>query len=414
MGLEQDDSTVLIPQQINDLLGQMQTPVTYNVKKSTDSVPFLLRIPFLSRFVQSVGDVGGKAVRVGSSFIALPNVNPSVELSSGFHWSGFALAAVDFLVIPMIYLSSYIYGEKVPFTLSNNARWLYSGVVVGLALTSLLVPAAAPAIGIVLGGISLGLSVFLLSKAVYERYQLGKERREIRNELAPAEEEMRHIQEQARVLQIAFATAANAEEQKNIGFQIVLLKEHYDEQKLKITALKEKEAVYNEKIEKLGFIHILDKGVAVGLSSVAMAGLVVSLFLPTVGLPMLAGVATASLAYLSARIVVPLIRDAGIWVFNKLRHAFGSHETEHSEHTPKMHAEFNSTASMLEQFLGHEEGVAACAKHVHTQHTANPCSDVSTFPQMVSHGLQNDAVEVGVQPEKEASAEEGDVKAISM
>ncbi|MFJ1268436.1 hypothetical protein ACD661_07720 [Legionella lytica] len=395
MGAEQEHNAVISVEQANDLLMQMQTPILYEVKKPTVSVPLLQRIPFVSQFVKNASELGDKAIHVGGTFTKIPGLKTPEHLGQGLHWGGAALAALDFLLIPMIYLSSYIYGEKVPFTLNNNARWLYSGALLALTLTSILVPAAATPIGLVLGGISIGLSSFLLGKAIYERYHLGKERKALATEIVHAEEEMALIQEQAKVLQGALTRATTKEEQQALCAQVELVQKQYGEQKEKITGLKEREAVVNEKIKKLQFIHILDKGLGVGFASLAMVGVVLSIFLPAVGLPMLAGVGVASAAYLSARILGPLIRDAGSWLLDKLRNVFGRNEAEkttanglenvlehsntHTEQTSSRmqehegfaqsetaHAELNSTGAMLEHLLGTREAVIASLNHEHT------------------------------------------------
>lgn len=230
MGAEESRAAISV-EQANDLLIQMQAPVLYDIKKPTVSVPLLKRIPFVSQFVKNASELGEQAIHVGNSFTEIPGLKAPSHLNHGFHWGGAALAALDFLLIPMIYLSSYIYGEKVPFTLNNNARWMYSGVLLGLTLTSILVPAAATPIGLVLGGVSMGLSSFLLGKAIYERYHLGKERRALATEIVKAEGEMSLLQEQANLLQESLAQATATEEQKALCAQIDVLKKQYDETK---------------------------------------------------------------------------------------------------------------------------------------------------------------------------------------
>lgn len=395
MGAEQESNAVISVEQANDLLMQMQAPVLYNIKKPTESTPLLKRIPFLSQFVKNASELGDKAVHVGGSFTKIPGLQTPGGLSHGLHWGGAALAALDFLLIPMIYLSSYIYGEKVPFTLNNNARWMYSGVLLGLTLTSILVPAAAMPIGLLLGGVSIALSTFLLGKAIYERYHLGKERKALASEIAHAEGEMALIQEQAKIVQESLARATTKAEQHALCAQVDLLKKQYGEQKDKITGLKEREAVVNEKVKKLEFIHILDKGLGVGFASLAMVGLVLSLFFPTVGFPMLAAVGVASATYLAARIFGPMLRDAGNWLLDKLRNVFGKSDAEKTEangldntlehtnantaqttqsqqehenldHGQTKHAELNSTGAMLEHLLGTREAVIASLSHEQT------------------------------------------------
>ncbi|MDR3502303.1 MAG: hypothetical protein P4L79_06935 [Legionella sp.] len=435
MGAE-ESNVVISVEQANDLLMQMQAPILYDIKKPTGSVPLLKRIPFVSQFVKNASELGEQAIHVGNSFTEIPGLKTPSHLGHGFHWGGAALAALDFLLIPMIYLSSYIYGEKVPFTLNNNARWMYSGVLLGLTLTSILVPAAAP-IGLVLGGVSIGLSSFLLGKAIYERYHLGKERKALATEIVKAEGEMSLLQEQAKIVQESLARATTKEEQQALCAQVNVLKKQYDEQKNKITGLKEREALVNEKIKKLEFIHILDKGLGVGFASLAMVGLVLSLFFPAIGFPILAGVGVASAAYLSARIFGPLLRDAGNWVIDKLRNVFGKNEAEKTEadglentleHTnantaqatesmqeqvrldrsETAHAELNSTGAMLEHLLGTREAVIASLSHEQTTAVTDDLFDAEEDIAIDEHVIEHSAHVGEPQEDTEDTEREGD------
>ncbi|MCK0183615.1 hypothetical protein MWM44_15210, partial [Legionella pneumophila] len=49
-------------------------------------------------------------------------------------------------------------------------------------ITALAVPVTAPYIAFASAGLSLGVGTFLLGKTLYERYQLGRERRKLKAE----------------------------------------------------------------------------------------------------------------------------------------------------------------------------------------------------------------------------------------
>lgn len=304
-------------EEAESILQGIQQPVAYVPKKKKVPLSLLRHIPFISRFVKSASK---DAMQLGSSISSL-QATPPAGLTSGMQFGGVSLAALDFLMIPAIYLSAFIFKQPVPITLNNNARWLYSGVLLGLAITALAVPGAAPIIGLVSAGLALGLSTFLLAKALRERYVLGKERKVLRRELVSAEEEMQLIQSEAEKLRTKLQQTTDQEHLTEIYQQIALLQTRSQAQKERIGALKEKEEVIEEKIKKLGIVQILDKGLGVSLASLAVVGLVTSLFFPHVGLAILAGVSAVSLAYLAVRITVPIVRALGKWLINKFRNA---------------------------------------------------------------------------------------------
>lgn len=314
------------------ILQGIQQPVIYIPKKKKVPLSLLMRIPFLSRFVKSASS---EAMQLGSSISALHGTPPAA-LTSGFQFGGISLATLDFLMIPTIYLAAFVLKRPVPITLNNNARWLYSAVLLGLAITALAVPGAAPVIGLVSAGIALGVSSFLLAKALRERYVLGKERKALRRELVNVEEEMQQIQREAEKLRTLLQQATGQEHLTKIYQQIALLQQRHQTQKERIEALKEKEEVIEEKIKELGIVHIVDKGLGVSLASLAIVGLATSLFFPHVGVAILIAVSAVSLAYLAVRITAPIARALGNWLINKFRNAA---ETEHevqNSNTPQL------------------------------------------------------------------------------
>lgn len=323
------------PAQIADIkdaesiLQGIQQPVTYTPKKKKVPLSLLMRIPFLSRFIKSVSS---EAMQLGSSISALHSTPPAA-LTSGFQFGGISLAALDFLMIPAIYVAAFVLKRPVPITLNNNARWLYSAVLLGLAITALTVPGAAPIIGLVSAGLALGLSTFLLAKALRERYILGKERKALRRELVSAEEEMQQIQREAEMLRTLLQQPTG---QEHLTEQIASLQQRHQIQKERIEALKEKEDVIEEKIKELGIVQILDKGLGVSLASLAIVGLATSLYFPHVGVAILIGVSAVSLAYLAVRITVPIVRVLGNWLINKFHNAAETDNEVQNSNMPQL------------------------------------------------------------------------------
>lgn len=318
----------------DSILQEMQNPIIYNLKKPEVEPALFGKIPFLSRFVKPSSESGDHALQMGAALSSLQGASSSV--AGGLHFASISLATIDFFMIPMAYLSAFILDEPVPFKLNNNVRWLYSATVLGLGITALAVPAAAPPIGLAIGCLALAASVVLLTKALYERYTLGRQKKALKKEINGAEEEMRLIQNEAMQLQKRLAEAKETEHLQDIYRQIAKLQEDYQAQRDKIQGLKEDELAVDEKLKKLGALQIADKGVGVSLASLAVVGLALTLVFPHVGLLILAGAAAAGLTYLAARLTIPLAISAGKWAINKFRNASGESDELQDANTNKL------------------------------------------------------------------------------
>jgi hypothetical protein len=305
----------------NRILQQIQEPFVYTPKKTREPVAFVKWIPFLSRLLRGADDTG----KIGSSIYALQNSAPPAALNSGLQAGAVSLASIDFFLIPLVYLSSFILDQPVPINITNNARWLYAAVVLALTITAIAVPAAAPIIAVVVAGLGLGFSTALLGKAIYDRIMLGKERKALRKEISEAENELHLIQEEAIHLQRESKIVSNPEHLAALYREIA---KRCQAQKDIIGELKDKELIVNEKIKTLHLLHIVDKGLGVSFASLALAGLVATLFFPHVGLIILTTLSAVSLSYLAVRLTTPLAISAGKWIYNKLHSSAPTDEAQ--------------------------------------------------------------------------------------
>ncbi len=277
------------------------------------------KIPMLSRLLQNVGDSGESAAKIGERVSDLANTSASQSVSYGFHIGSVAIAAFDFVRIPFIYLSAYVLGKEVPFTLDNNIKWAYSGILMALAITALTVPVAAPIIGFIAASIGISVSTFLLGKTLYERYQLGREYKKLKKELNREEEEMSLIQQEAQILHDRLKKATDEQSIIDVYTDIVLLQERYIAQKKVVEKLKTDELHLQQKIAQVGMVQVLDKGVGIALGCLTIVGLSLSLFFPPVGMGILAGTAIAGGVYLAGRLAAPLVHSFGQWLISKFK-----------------------------------------------------------------------------------------------
>lgn len=322
MGMTKDEINKKFEIEKNlQLLQSMQDTVKYSITPLDK--PSLLRIaanriPWLSKFLQAVDDTGDSVVKIGERVANLPDIPGKESLSQGFSFGGIAMAAFDFLRVPIIYLSAYLLGQEVPVNLNNNARWLYSALLLALTITAIAAPVTAPYIAFIAAGISLTVGVFLLGKTLYERYRLGKERKKIETEIRSEEEEMHTIQKEVKRLKSLLEKATEEEQIAKILFEIAVIQEQYNAQKKQIQDLKNKEFQLEQQIKEIGVMQVVDRSIAIGLAALTIISLVVSLFFPPVGLWMLTGIAIFGGAYLAARLATPFIKSLGSWIYNKL------------------------------------------------------------------------------------------------
>ncbi|WP_031567887.1 hypothetical protein [Legionella wadsworthii] len=265
----------------------------------------ILKVPLLSGFLQSLGNTGGAMTALIKS---LGDTSQAVQgASSGFHFASLGIAAINFIRIPLIYFFSMIAGKWPPFTLSNNAKWAYSAVLLALALTGILVPAAAPPIGIAVAGLSLALSLYSIGNMIYKRQKIKKSINQAKVDIEVNEEILKDIRKKASLLYSELKAADTDEERIRI---CELIDDLQIEHKSTTATL---QVLYNNKIkdektlEGLGTAAFMDRGVAAALTSLVIVGLVLSIFFPPVGLGIAAGSAGLGALYIVGRVGVSLI-----------------------------------------------------------------------------------------------------------
>lgn len=303
-------------EQAYKLLAQMRAPIEY-IRSEPTKTP-LKKIPVISRFIKDAATTNNAARQLSTLQGA-----PPTAVTTGLQFGGVSLAALDFFLVPIGYLHAYISGQKVPISLNSNARWAYAGVGLGLALTATFVPGAAPVIGLVGAALSLGVGSFLLGKTLYDRYQLGKKRREISQNIEEVEKEIQKLAE-------ALAESIKNGEKSNIFEEGALSKiqKNYDTQKDILKNLKEKEVNVNDAIKNLGTTHVVDRSLKVAFAALSVVGAIVAVFFPPVGLGILAAVAIASITYIAAQLIASLILSAKKRFLNKLEPAVVTNDTQ--------------------------------------------------------------------------------------
>ncbi|STY28034.1 coiled-coil protein [Legionella wadsworthii] len=335
-------------------LEKIQCPIEYKSirnfkKKNKKYSKFIL---FLSHIIKTTGDSGKAMLQIDSSIRTFNDITPSHSLKFGLNIGAIVLSSLDFFLIPAIYLSCYLLDGKAPISWSNNARWLYSALLLALTITALCVPAIAVAIAFTTASFSLALSIFLIGQTLGKWYGLFKEKKTIKKLRRHAELEMEDIQLEAALIHQDLKKINTEQELFKVCEQIAFLEERSIKQKELLMKLSLKETKLGKKIKKTGFLPLLDKSVGLSLSILGMVGLIVSLYFPMAGLGIITAVSVISLLYLIARFALPLIQSVGKWILSKL--PLGDCKNT-SNNELKQTCELNqelSTDSMLTRFFG--------------------------------------------------------------
>ncbi|ETO92243.1 hypothetical protein [Legionella oakridgensis] len=293
----------------------MQKPVSFKPtapKQRSVITAGLKRMPVVAEIGHHVAESGIEVTHFSELEGAFTHAEHAAKsLSNGFHLAALAFGIINFVRIPAIYLFSWMLGETIPVSLSKNVRWLYSSILVGLAVTALAAPVAAVPIALAGALLGLGASLLGLGAFYYRKMQLREELENITHEIAEKEQALAALQKEAldkeRHLRQAF-DAGEDETIKQLHMDVMLMQQEFDELKIKLQQLHDNQSVLEKKQLKRGTLGFVDRILGVGLASLAVIGVALSLFFPPVGAGILAISAMAGSVYVLGRITYPLIK----------------------------------------------------------------------------------------------------------
>ncbi len=282
-------------------VAEMQQPIRFVPNPlPPDALTILLleKVPLVSGFLRSVDGTG-----VSLSKLAYIQGNlEAARVNSAFRLAAIAIAFIDFIRIPLIYLAAWLLGQKLPITLSQNAKWLYSAVILGLTIASILAPAAVCIfITLATASFALAVSIFTLAKHFYDRQQTKKELVQIGVKIVQAESDLHGIQQEAKDLARRLRGAENDEERTNCIRFVRELQGRLDAKKQEMQQLYDKQLEQTQILEALGWGSVLDKTVGLTLAAVSVIGIVLAFFIPPLGWGIFAASAIASGLYISAQ-----------------------------------------------------------------------------------------------------------------
>jgi hypothetical protein len=241
----------------------------------------LKAIPFFNRVLSSLN-------RFGNS------INNVVKIE-GYRGQGISEAAeafegiriistiIDLFRIPFVFLAAKIAGQKLPFTVSNNARFIYSVITLALTITALLVPPAGLIIGVVSALFGLALSAVTLARLYFSRGATC-------NKLLNIEKQIK--QKEADLLDLINELAGSKKDLELCEHQAKL---HLDI----LQELHNKKEFYKHKLKHLGTGKAIDKGIGVIFSCVGLIGVLLNIFVPVVGLSIFLALSIGGVAYVA-------------------------------------------------------------------------------------------------------------------
>ncbi|MCE0722175.1 MULTISPECIES: hypothetical protein [Legionella] len=325
------------------------------IKTSPKSIAssILRMLPFFNKFMDSVDGSGSAITHMVQ--VAGHVSDSTASASTGFHVIKLVTSILDFIYIPCIYLGAYITKQESPITLSRNARFLYSAVILGLTITAIAYPPAAPIIALVTSIAALALSVITLAKLYYKRYELKDQLAEIEKKIESKKNVINYLIDDLENLE----TKAKKAKKEGKVEEYTSLEEDIRNARKEIKAdLNTLQKLYNEqeeckqKIEKLGTMAVVDRAVGITFASIAFIGAAFCLFLPPVGFGILAATASLALAYVIGRVTYPLLKSLGKKIINavtkKTESDEGDNDTE-GEKDDLTESEFETSDRKVKQ-----------------------------------------------------------------
>ncbi|QBR85139.1 hypothetical protein E3983_12725 [Legionella israelensis] len=380
---------ILLPD-IEEKLGTLKNGIVGKTPDEDSIIKALEKqIPGVANIANRLRDTGSHTDAFIKEEILSHHIRGSAKaataVGTGFSIASLVFYAFEFFRIPGIYLASFILGRKVPFTLKNNAKWLYSAVLLGLSIAAIAVPGVAPFLAIGISALAVGVGLFTVGRFFYRKRQIKKELSKQNEEIEKVEndidklrqakiedtlnykfsnenienaiKDMRKAKEDLDALKSKNATEEEIKEagKKLESSQNKLISLYFKARRDKASTPKELDAMFEEmeefqkklqtnmehlqnlkdkvaelekENEEMGLMSVVDKGVGTILGAAALGGLVVSLFFPPIGAGILLGVSAAALTYASARLATPLFKKLGSWLVSKAKSIINKPEEE--------------------------------------------------------------------------------------
>jgi len=272
---------------------------------------FLNQMPSFTGLGSNITGAGSSLTKLGVVNGTFVNAEATAKtLGSGFRFAGMGLAIVDFFRIPAIYIAAWQLGVKIPANRNRNLSWIYASLLLASSFVALAIPATAPIIALCTATLGLAVSLFSFGRYFYIKHKVAKALDTVSVDLAKAEAALDVLQQEVLVQEQHLTAAVGLgdhEKTQQLIAVIDTLHQRFNTQKDEIQTLHDRKFKLEHKLLQQGMGRFMDKTVGVGLASLSLIGLTLSMFFPPLGVTLLAVSACLGLTYTVGRMVAPSV-----------------------------------------------------------------------------------------------------------
>lgn len=285
--------------------------VAESVEKKHIIKLILKRIPV---FTSLDKNIAGTENLVGQ-LLCLDNVMPHGQVfpktSEALTLSSVFASVLDFVRIPAIYLTSYLLGEKVPFKMTKNLQWALAALGLFFAVVVLVVPATAPVVGLVATSLGVIQGFSALGYFFYRKQKLRNELTRLHDAVEYDKKQLEETKTTIKEVRASLETDTG----KEFNDYLIVLKDLSDALENDKTALQNHVNQFEfvkSKVQHMNSEKFLDKVVGILIPLLALSGVILSVFIPVLGLAFLFGASIASLCYVLGKLAKPGIEKLAV------------------------------------------------------------------------------------------------------
>ena len=284
-------------------------------------------LPFSSSLLNVVDKTGlATSNLVAVNAKSMQRAFSSLKSANVLQWLGVGLSALDLVFVPITAALYFDKHDKGYFALTKTAKFVYSAAALSLLTLSVFFPPVAIATAVV--GVA-GAGVSLINH-FYKKIRVSKQLDSVTNKLEIIDQKLENISKQAATL----ANSPNPEKIEELYKKFKMLQNDKQEMLNHQQSL----LIQNKKLtQKRGRF---DKFFGFAASVIGLAGVVTAIFIPPVGLGILAGVGASAATYMSLRFLYELTHR------NKPENENATNKNETSD-SVEDHVESNSVESRL-------------------------------------------------------------------
>lgn len=275
--------------------------------------------------------------------------------SGGAHIGMVVIGGISFLRIPFMYLHAYISGEKVPFTISNNARWALAAATLALGLVSLLVAGVALPILLTLSSIAVADSLFTLGSYIHSRMKLNAEIKKLDSAIQETTRKIMGYKDRAEILKdeirhyVTENTKIDLNHLNGLRIELNTLKQKYYAGYEKLKHLHENKSAKDRLLkQQKDPVEVVTRTISVVAGAVGLVGAAL----------LLTPLAPIGLGLMAAAAVIGLANIVGVKIYRKVQEKRAEKRLEQQkaakqsdkltrDHTIRL----ESTAKLMESFF---------------------------------------------------------------